>query len=79
MRTWSAEIHDWESQKDSIERKIDDHLGKGKSKIIAEQLLREKYPYFRSEIHTLFESKSETFGLEKDIEKYRLKYDISNS
>ena len=72
------EIRDWSSHAREIESLRDSLLRKGKSNQFIRMTLSGKYPYFRDEISELLEWASDTAWLEKEIEKYRSKYDLSD-
>lgn len=72
------EIRDWKYHEKMIEKQIQDLLGKGKSKMMIWVILGGKYPYFRDEIKEILHASSDTSGLEKEIEKYRKKYNLSD-
>lgn len=74
----SSRIEDWSTHEQSIWGKIDDLLKKWKSIQIIQILLVGKYPYFRDNIKELLLWKSDLLWLEKDIEKYMKKYNISD-
>lgn len=70
------EIRDWSSHSSEIESKITSLIKKGKSTQVISLLLTSKYPYFRNEIRELLLSFSDDTGLQKEIEKYMLKYNL---
>lgn len=72
------DLSDWENHKFLIERKIDDLIGRGKSKKMVYALLSPKYPYFRDQLKEALEWKDELNSFSKELEKYLQKYDISN-
>jgi SOS response regulatory protein OraA/RecX len=78
LHSSSEEIEYWENYEDEIKRKIEDSLAKGKSLMVIELLLTRKYPYFKKEIRESMEWKRDTLWLEKEIQRYRSKYDISD-
>lgn len=73
-----ADIRDWDMHKARIEFQIDQYIGKWKSKTHTRNVLMKKYPYFRDKIDELMRQKTDTSWLEKEIEKYLLRYDISH-
>ena len=73
------DIRDWSSHSREIESMRDTLLKRGKSIQFIRMTLTNKYPYFRDEISELFEWVSDDTWLECEIEKYRSKYDLSNS
>ncbi len=72
------ELYDWEIHHRNIELIIEGMLKKWKSKKIIFIKLREKYPYFIEHITHLLEAKVDDFWLKKEVEKYLIKYDISD-
>lgn len=71
------EIRDWKYHEKMIEKQIQNLLEKGKSKMMIWVILSGKYPYFRDEIKEILNESSDTSGLEKEIEKYKNKYNLS--
>ena len=74
-----AEIRDWSLHAQEIESTIGNLLKKGKSTQIIRMTLSGKYPYFKNEISEFLASYSDESGLIREIEKYRRKYDLSQS
>ncbi len=72
------EIRDWKNHEKTIEKQIQDLLGKGKSKMMIWVILGGKYPYFRDEIKEILHNSSDTSGLEKEIERYKKKYNLND-
>jgi SOS response regulatory protein OraA/RecX len=70
------EIEDWESQKNTIIRQIETLMSRGKSTRMITALLGQKYPYFREEIGNLLENLDNTDALEKEMQKYKNRYNI---
>lgn len=75
---FSEEVHDWEANRQAVEIQIRTLDGRGKSKQAISSLLSSKYPYFRDEIRTLLEWSSDEVALEREIEKYRTRYNLSD-
>lgn len=75
---FEGEVYDWEANRQSIEHQIRTLDSRGKSKQAISSVLSSKYPYFRDEIRTLLEGGSDDVALEKEIEKYRNRYDMSD-
>lgn len=73
------EIRDWSLHAQEIESTIGNLLKKGKSTQIIRMTLSGKYPYFKNEISEFLASYSDESGLIREIEKYRRKYDLSQS
>ena len=74
-----SELQDWKQYEEKISRTIDDLLRKWKSLQIIQITLIGKYPYFRDEIRELLAIVSDDSWLQKEIEKYRLKYNLNNA
>ncbi len=72
------EIKDWETHKNNIESQIQNLLKKWKSKMMIKVILWGKYPYFRDQIGEILLENSDDFGLEKEVEKYRKKYNLQD-
>lgn len=72
------DIHNWGIHAREIESKISTLLKNWKSKKIIEMTYVRKYPYFEYEITDLLKSMDDTSWLEKEINRYIQKYDISN-
>ena len=72
------EIRNWKYHEKIIEKQIQDLLEKGKSKMMIWVILCGKYPYFRDEIKEILGASSDASWLEKEITKYRNKYNLSN-
>lgn len=75
---FDIDIHDWEGNREPIERQISTLLARGKSRRMIFSLLIGKYPYFRDELEWVLEDQDDTAGLQKEVEKYLRKYDITN-
>ncbi len=75
---FSEEVHDWEVNRQAVELQIRTLDGRGKSKQAISSVLSSKYPYFRDEIRALLEGNSDDVALEREIEKYRTRYDMSD-
>ncbi len=73
---FAIEVHDWESNRHAIERQIHTLESRAKSKRVIYGLLISKYPYFRDEITTLMEETSDTASLEREVEKYKSRYNL---
>jgi SOS response regulatory protein OraA/RecX len=78
VRDSQSDIQSWETHAREIESRIDQLLRKWKSRKIIEMTLSWKYPYFRDEIRSLLEWKTDTHWLEREVERYVSKYDISD-
>jgi SOS response regulatory protein OraA/RecX len=72
------EIRDWSNHAREIESKISSLIKKGKSTQIISLMLTGTYPYFRDQIQSLMWWFSDDSGLQKEIEKYKLKYNLSD-
>lgn len=57
---FDTDIHDWEGNRDSIERQIRAFLARGKSRRMIFSLLIGKYPYFRDELESILEEQDDT-------------------
>ncbi len=73
------EIQDWGTHGREIESQIGSLLKKWKSTQIIRMTLSGKYPYFRDEISELLTTESDRVWLEKEIERYRNKYNLTES
>ena len=73
-----TEIHDWESNRSNIMHRIATLEQRGKShRIIALEIIG-NYPYFKTEITELLQEKDDTNNLQKEIQKYSNRYDITD-
>lgn len=72
------DIRDWENQGRNIEIQIQNLLTKWKSKMIISVILWGKYPYFRDQIREILDTSSDISWLEKEVQKYRQKYNLSD-
>ncbi len=70
------EIHDWQMNHTAVENQISTLESRGKSKQVIVQQLVSRYPYFRDEIAEIMSETTDTMALEKEIEKYRTRYDL---
>lgn len=78
MEWIQEEIRDWEIHRNHIENQIQNLLKKWKSKMIIKVILWGKYPYFRDQISETLSENSDIFWLEKEVEKYKQKYNLSD-
>lgn len=76
-----ASLHDiwnWSEYEPKIQRQTDMLIERGKSLPMVNRLLSQKYPYFRDGIKSLLSSYDDDDGLQKEIAKYRSRYDITD-
>lgn len=78
LQKFDEEITDWENVKIFLKNFVENRLGRGKSVMILKQELLQKYPYFKDEILEFLENYSDEIGLEKEIIKYREKYNLAD-
>ncbi|MBX9809762.1 RecX family transcriptional regulator [Candidatus Gracilibacteria bacterium] len=78
LELFDAEIIDWENHSSSIQHQIQTLSNRGKSTRIIQSTITAKYPYFKDEISELFAEKDDTDNLEKEVQKYKNRYDISD-
>jgi len=71
------EIIDWDMHKNHIERQIETLLERGKSVRSIAMIMVSRYPYFRDEITEYMESSEDTHWLQKEVQKYKNKYNTS--
>ncbi|MBC7504002.1 RecX family transcriptional regulator [Candidatus Gracilibacteria bacterium] len=74
IEAFDTEIHDWESNKTSVINQIQTLEQRGKSRRIISTLLNSRYSYFRDEITELLVEKNDTNNLQKEVQKYRNRY-----
>lgn len=75
---FSEEVHDWDANRQAVEHQIRTLDGRGKSKQAIFSVMSSKYPYFRDEIRAIVEANSDDTALEKEIERYRTRYDMND-
>lgn len=74
---WYQEITNWENIRPHIVRSAENKLQKWKSLFVLQMEYIQKYPYFKEKIIELFCDYDDSLGLQKEIEKYRKKYNIN--
>lgn len=79
IETNCSDIEDWSSQREHIEMSIQSKLRKGKSKKIILLEFSGAYPYFHDEIQDYIMHLDDTQSLNKYIEIYKKKYNISDT
>lgn len=70
------EISDWEMHRATIEQKMQTLLNRGKSLGVIRRLFISRYPYFSQYITEYLEKLDDTCWLEKEVQKYKNKYNI---
>ena len=78
IEMFDTEIHDWESHRSSIIHQIQTLEHRNKAKKIIAMTIIGKYPYFRDEIKELLEDTMDTDALQKEVQKYKNKYNIGD-
>lgn len=73
-----SEIMNWDEYERQIVHQRDTYLGRGKSKQFIMMTLASKYPYFRDNIREIVEAWDDASWLQKEVEKYRAKYNLSD-
>ncbi len=76
LMEYIGELEDWEWQKERILHQIMTLQGRGKSQRMIASILVGKYPYFRREIEEILESMDDQDSLEKEMQKYRNRYNL---
>lgn len=78
LELFDTEIIDWENHSSSIQHQIQTLINRWKSTRIIQSTITAKYPYFKDEISELFTEKDDSENLEKEVQKYKNRYDISD-
>ena len=78
LEIFDEEIINWENHSTSIQHQIQTLSNRGKSTRIIQSIITAKYPYFKDEISELFATKDDSDNLEKEVQKYKNRYDISD-
>jgi len=71
------EIVDWDMHKNQVLHQIGVFLERGKSIRSVAMLMASRYPYFRDEIIEHLDSIDDTDWLQKEVQKYKNKYNLS--
>lgn len=79
LEIFDQEIHDWETNKLSIMNQIHSLEQRGKSRRMIASLLISRYPYFRDEITELLIETTDTDNLQKEVQKYKNRYNIEDN
>ncbi len=76
---FDTEIHDWDNNRTAILYQIQTLEHRGKSRRIILSTLVSKYSYFRDEITELLSESDDTANLQKEVQKYKNKYNLLDS
>lgn len=76
IEEYTTDIHDWNSNRDSIMNQIRTLEQRGKSRRMISSLIVSKYSYFRDEIQELLWDSDDSDNLEKEVQKYKNRYNI---
>ncbi len=78
IQWFQGEFRSWEDHKSRIISKIESLRERSKSKRIIAMTLTSAYPYFRDEIVWLIEELDERSILEKEVQKYKNRYNLDD-
>lgn len=78
IENFENEIHDWDNNQLNINHQIQTLKNRWKSTRIIMSTMIAKYPYFKDEIIQLFEDSTDDQNLEKEVQKYKNRYDITD-
>jgi SOS response regulatory protein OraA/RecX len=76
IEQYTADIHDWDSNRDSILNQIRTLEQRGKSRRMIASLIVSRYSYFKDEIQELLWDSDDSDNLEKEVQKYKNRYNI---
>ena len=74
----SDDIYNWDNYSNHISHQIQSLTSRWKSTRVISNLLIQKYPYFKENIANLFVDTSDLINLEKEVQKYRNRYNIQD-
>jgi SOS response regulatory protein OraA/RecX len=79
LEVFDIEIHYWDGNKQNICNQIRTLQQRGKSRQMITSLLISRYPYFKDEITGLLAETIDTDNLQKEVQKYKNRYNIEDN